>query len=79
MMNKANSRPTQCNRLIAYMQDFGEITQMDAIKELGIMRLASRISELKSNGYAINKRMVKGKNRYGEPVSWAAYSLAEGE
>lgn len=78
-MNKANSRPTQCSRLIAYMQDFGEITQMDAIKELGIMRLASRISELKRSGYAINKRMVKGKNRYGEPVSWAAYSLVEGE
>lgn len=79
MMNKANSRPTQCSRLISYMQDFGEITQMDAISELGIMRLASRISELKRNGYAINKRTVKGKNRYGKPVSWAAYSLAEGE
>lgn len=74
-----NKRPTQCSRLIRYMQDCGSITQMEAIQELGIMRLASRISELRKNGYDIEKRMVKGKNRYGESVSWASYSLAKAE
>lgn len=77
MIETKHSRPTQCSRLVRYMQDFGSITQMEAISQLGIMRLASRISELKKNGYAINKQMVKGKNRYGESVSWASYSLAE--
>lgn len=74
-----NKRPTQCDRLLIYLQDFEAITQMEAISELGIMRLASRISELKKNGYEIEKRMVKGKNRYGESVSWASYSLAKAE
>lgn len=72
-----NKRPTQCDRLIRYMKDCGSITQMDAIQQLGIMRLASRISELRKSGYDIEKRMIKGKNRYGESVSWASYSLAE--
>ena len=71
-MSENNKRPTQCARLVRYMQDFKSITQMEAIQELGIMRLASRISELRKNGYEIEKRMVKGKNRYGESVSWAS-------
>ncbi len=78
-MSENNKRPTQCARLVRYMQDFKSITQMEAIQELGIMRLASRISELRKNGYEIEKRMVKGKNRYGESVSWASYSLAKAE
>lgn len=79
MIETKHSRPTQCSRLIRYMQDCGSITQMEAIQELGIMRLASRISELRKNGYEIEKRMIKGKNRYGESVSWASYSLAKAE
>ncbi len=79
MIETKHSRPTQCARLVRYLQDFNSITQMEAISELGIMRLASRISELKKNGYEIEKRMVKGKNRYGESVSWASYSLAKAE
>ena len=78
-MSENNKRPTQCARLVRYMQDFKSITQMEAIQELVIMRLASRISELRKNGYEIEKRMVKGKNRYGESVSWASYSLAKTE
>lgn len=74
-----NKRPTQCARIIQYLQDFKSITQMEAIQQLGIMRLASRISELKKSGYDIEKKMIKGKNRYGEPVSWASYSLAKAE
>lgn len=40
------SRPTQCERIIKYLKDFGSITQYQALQDLGIMRLASRISEL---------------------------------
>lgn len=76
-MNENNTRPTQCDRIIKYLHDFGEITSAEAISDLGVYRLASRISELKKRGYSINKRMIKGKNRYGESVSWASYSLQE--
>lgn len=70
-----NKRPTQCTRIVQYMKDFGEIDTLTAMRDLGVLRLASRISELKRNGYSIKKRTVKGKNRYGENVSWVAYSL----
>lgn len=72
-----NKRPTQALRILGYMQEFGSITQYEALTDLGCMRLASRISELRLNGYAINKRMIKVKNRYGESCSVAQYSLAE--
>lgn len=71
-----NKRPTQADRIIQYMQDFGSITQMQALQDLGCLRLASRISELRKNGHAINRRMIKVKNRYGESCSVAEYSLA---
>ena len=78
-MGNANRRPTQCTRIVQFMKDFGEIDTLIAMREVGVLRLASRISELKKNGYKINKRMVNGKNRYGEKVSWVSYSLAENQ
>lgn len=72
-----NKRPTQALRILGYMQEFGSITQYEALTDLGCMRLASRISELRTKGYAINKQMVRVKNRYGESCSVAQYSLAE--
>ena len=72
-----NKRPTQAQRILFYMRDFGSITQLQALSDLGCFRLASRISELKKDGHEINKRMIKGKNRYGEICSVAEYSLKE--
>lgn len=72
-----NKRPTQAERILKYMRFFGTITQREAINDLGCMRLASRITELKDAGYKINRRMVKVKNRFGETCSIAEYSLAE--
>ena len=73
---KKNSRPTQCQRIIQYMHDFGSITSMQAMADLGVYRLASRISELKDDGWDIVKKTIKQLNRYGEPVRFAQYSLA---
>lgn len=70
-------KATQCERVLKYMEDFGEIDTMTAIRELGCMRLASRISDLKRRGIAIRRRMENGKNRYGERVSWAVYWIAK--
>lgn len=57
------------------MEDYGSITSAEAIAEYGIFRLASRISDLRKIGIPIEKQTVKGKNRYGEPISYAKYSL----
>ena len=66
---------TQCERVLRHMRDYGSITSAEAITEYGIYRLASRISDLKKQGVPIEKEMVRGKNRYGEPTSFARYSL----
>lgn len=73
----SNSRPTQCERLVEYMErhPIDGVTQIEALNQLGILRLASRISELKSDGYVIEKEMISIKNRFGEKCSVARYRL----
>ena len=66
---------TQCDKILRHLQDYGSISQMDALREYGIMRLASRISDLKRQGYPVTREMVAWKNRYGETVTYARYSL----
>lgn len=73
-----NSKPKQTERVLQYMQDFGSITQRDAINDLGVYRLASRISELKRDGYAISRKMETVQNRYGESSTIARYFLTKG-
>lgn len=70
---------TQCERIVQYMNDFGCITQLDALSDLGVMRLASRISDLKKSGVPIQKEMVSAKNRYGETVHFARYQIVKAE
>ncbi len=66
---------TQCERIIRYMKDFGSITALQAIQDLGVMRLASRICDLKKRGYNISKEDIPKRNRYGEKVYIARYSM----
>lgn len=68
---------TQCEKILRHMEDYGSITSLEAVKEYGIMRLASRISDLKRLGVPISKTTERGKNRYGEATSYARYSLRE--
>lgn len=51
------------------------ITQYDALREYGIMRLASRISDLRAEGHKITTTTETIKNRYGKKVSHAVYTL----
>lgn len=66
---------TQCKHILRHMQDFGSITQAEAITEYGCYRLAARIADLKAAGYDISSRIETGKNRYGERISFARYTL----
>lgn len=68
---------TQVERIIQYIKDFGSITSAEAMTELGVYRLASRINDLKRRGYLIRKETAKAKNRYGETVHFARYSLED--
>ena len=69
---------TQTERVLDYILEFGSITQLEALNELGVMRLASRISDLKRQGYHIESSREIVKNRYGEKCHIKRYSLSEG-
>lgn len=73
-----NSNPTQNQRIIDYMETHGTITQLEALQELGIMRLASRISDLRRKGYPIESKMVSVENRYGEKCRIKSYRMIGG-
>lgn len=71
------TKAKQTDRVLAYIREFGSITQYDALMDLGVMRLASRISDLKRQGYTINGKMESVKNRYGEKCYVKRYSVEE--
>ena len=68
---------TQCERLLEYLNKHDSITQIEALNELGIMRLASRVSELNRQGYNIQSKMIVVKNRWGESCCIASYRLGD--
>lgn len=67
----------QCEMIIKYLKDFGSITTYESFIELGVTRLASRISDLKNRGYEFSEEWVTRKNRYGKAVSFKKYSFKE--
>ncbi len=70
---------TQCDRVLRHLEDYGSIDPMTAIREYGIMRLASRIADLKGRGHNIVAERATGRNRYDEPTSYCVYRLAHKE
>lgn len=61
-----NNKPTQAERVLDYINEFGSITQIDALRDIGCMRLASRISDLRKQGVDIISKTEAVNNRYGE-------------
>lgn len=66
---------TQSERIIWHLNDNGSITQGEALQEYGIMRLASRVNDLRRDGHNIVTEVVTGSNRYGEKTRWARYRM----
>lgn len=65
----------QCEMIVQYIRENGSITTLEAFRELGITRLASRIHDLKEAGFSIERESVKVHNRYGEPCTVASYKF----
>ena len=72
-------KATQAERVLGYIEKFGSITQYEARNDLGVMRLAARISDLKKLGYPIVSETVGVRNRFEETCYVKRYSLAGGE
>lgn len=73
----AANKQTQAQRVLAYMREFGSITQLEALSDLGCMRLASRITDLRKQGHEIESSRDKVKNRYGDTCYIKRYRLAD--
>ena len=67
----------QKQRVVKYIQDYGSITALDAMRDLGIQQLGARIDGLQEDGYVFKKEWRHSKNRCGETVSFKRYSLED--
>ena len=69
---------TQCEMILHYMRENGSITSWEAMKEIGCMRLGSRICDLRRAGHKIRTNSESKKNRYGVMTTYARYTLDGG-
>lgn len=65
----------QKEMVIKYINDFGCITSYEAYVDLGITQLATRIKELKEQGYVFSYEWIVKKNRYNKTVRYKKYKL----
>ena len=78
-MGEQRARMTQHKRIMRHLYEHGTLTSMEAISLYGIMKLSTRVSELRARGEQIETVMCKGLNRYGDPVRYAEYRMKERE
>ena len=78
-MGKKLNRPTQKDKVLRYIREFGKITSWEAYSQLGVTQLATRIFELKQDGYVFKKKRVNTLNRLQEKTHYDEYMLVEVE
>ena len=66
---------TQKELVVKYIKDFGSISPMEAFSDLGITKLATRVSELIRDGESIKKVPEQRLNRYGKKCRFMRYTM----
>ena len=66
---------SQKQRIKDYLESGKVLTRLIADDLLGAKEAPARISELRAKGYPIKTKMVSVKNRYGEKIRVAEWSL----
>lgn len=66
---------TQNEKILLHMQTQGSITSMEAYEKYGCTRLSARIKDLRDEGHNIRTAFETSKNRYGDKVSYARYTM----
>lgn len=69
--NKLNQRA----KIIEYMRNNDGITSLEAVENLRILRLASRIHELVKLGYDIDKETIYKHKDDGSVIHYTKYAL----
>lgn len=76
-MSKLEKKLTQCQRVLAYIKQYGSITSWEAYRDLSITQLGARLFELKKQGYMFEKERINTTNRMGEKTHYDKYRLVE--
>lgn len=66
---------TQAEQIIKYLENHPSISPMEAFNDLGITKLATRISEMIRDGKKIIKFDDQGTNRFGQRIRFKRYVL----
>jgi hypothetical protein len=67
---------TQCDLIRKYLDDFGSISNFEAMFDLGVGSLSKRICDLKNQGEKIVSEVICTKNRYGKKTHYTRYRRA---
>lgn len=66
---------TQKQRVLEALQNPKGVSPWYAINELGNTRLAATIHSLKKDGHIIESVTEKGRNKFGDEISYSRYFL----
>lgn len=66
---------TQHEQILTYIRTFGSISPMEAFADLGITKLATRVSEMRKEGISFIKEPITTKNRFGRSAIFMRYKL----
>lgn len=67
----------QKQKVLRHLKQVGTLDPITALRDYSVFRLASRICELKDEGHTIKTEMVTSKNKFGEKVCFAQYTLVQ--
>ena len=68
-------RDTHNTRLIKYLKNYGSITSIQSIQDLGNTRLSATIFQLRELGWKFKTEDIKVPTRWGSTTTVTKYSL----
>lgn len=68
-------RNTQRQKIVHYIEQYGSITSWEAYRDLSITQFATRVKELKEEGYIFKTEWESKKNKEGKLVRFKRYYL----
>ena len=66
---------THYTRLLEYLKEFGNVTSLTAIRDLGNTRLSATIYQLRKDGHDIISEDLIVRNRWGNNTTVSLYKL----
>ena len=64
----------QKERTLDYIREYGSITPLEAMRDLGVYRLSAVVFDLKAEGHDIETTLVEVYNRFGGTARVAKYT-----